>query len=205
MELHILTNGKYYFFSIVFHIIVIMLVSLPFSAWENSLQKEAGDNTILKVSFNKNYQTQSPAVNIFDNQLQKRENIPDNIVGSSKNDFSENTLSESKESDIAGVVIEKSGGADFSFFKKALAISNITPDYPAYAVKKGIEGTVLLDVNIDTFGNVAGIKIVTSSNYNILDKAAVDCIRKAKFIPAAYMGNHVEDILRIAINFYLKK
>jgi TonB family protein len=62
---------------------------------------------------------------------------------------------------------------------------------------------VLIQANIDRSGNVSKTEIILSSKYEILDKAAIRCVRKARFAPASYMGNPAPDTLRIAVNFNL--
>ena len=195
---HILTSGKYYFLSIAAHVIFITLFSVFVFApsLENSLQTQGGQEKIIKVSFNKN---SSPALNKFQHANQTMYEVKNNSEGK-----------ESKEEisrDGSGMTSETSSPANFSAhnFKKASLLVEIIPDYPMQAVKRGIEGTVLIDANIDSIGRVSKTEIVVSSNYDILDKAAIKSVKKARFAPASYMGSPTPDTLRIAINFSLKE
>jgi protein TonB len=51
--------------------------------------------------------------------------------------------------------------------------------YPYLARRKGIEGTVMLFVEIDRLGNLINTKIIRSSGYEILDQSASMLIKKA--------------------------
>lgn len=58
-------------------------------------------------------------------------------------------------------------------------------DYPVEAMKKGIEGSVTFDVDVDTQGKPTACRVTGSSGYEILDQATCDAVRsKAHFIPA---------------------
>lgn len=64
------------------------------------------------------------------------------------------------------------------------AISNIPISYPDIAKQKGFEGSIVMNILIDKKGNVKTVRIQTSSKSDILDKAAVEYIKKIKFLPA---------------------
>ena len=190
---HILTNGKYYLFSVVAHILLLAMLPgfLSASFGGNSLQpQEAGEEKVLKVSFNKNYN--ASAQNNFKQSVDEIKNSNDKNL----QEDSEKNIDSKEQGDY---------GAGAGFFKKAYLLSEIVPDYPAYAFRNGIEGTVLIDASIDSFGKVSKTEIVVSSSYSVLDRAALRCVAKAKFAPASYMGNPAPDTLRIAVNFHLKK
>jgi len=195
---HILTNGKYYLFSVLFHIFFITLLSdFVFApVGDNSLQGQGSQERVLKVSFNRNDNLHAST---------KNKKSMESIVSNYSNEelISNSNINYQRDSES---IIEslKQGSYGAEVFKKAYLLSEIIPAYPAYAVKRGIEGTVLIDANIDLSGRVYKTEIVVSSKYDILDKAALTCVKKARFAPATYMGSPSTDILRIAVNFYLK-
>ena len=210
---HILISGKYYLLSVAAHCIFITLLSVftPMSMGNNSLPAQEGAEKILRVSFNKNnsvslqsnLQQHAAEKNIIDNESQ-----PNRIDKNYQEVYDINSESSEKEFfGEPGIMREEYASANTgtSFFKKAYLLAEITPLYPTYAIKKGIEGTVLLDVDIDSSGKVSKTEIVVSSNYDILDKAAIRSVKKARFTPASYMGKPSPDTLRIAINFYLEE
>ena len=51
--------------------------------------------------------------------------------------------------------------------------------YPYIARRKGIEGTVLLKLRLDKYGELVGVDIKESSGHTILDHAAVSLLKKA--------------------------
>ena len=204
---HILTSGKYYLFSVLVHIIFLFLLSVFVFAplRETSLQAQGKQEGILRVSFNKsnaysasvknnlahsnaekNIHSLHSEIDRYEEQISNSENHLGN-----QGDFENNTES----------LMQGSYGA--GFFEKAYLLSELIPAYPPYAVKRGIEGTVLIEASIDPQGRVSKAEIVVSSKYEILDKAAIRCVRKARFAPASYMGNSAPDTLRIAVNFNL--
>ena len=205
---HILTNGKYYLFSVLFHIFLIILLSAFVSApkWENSLQGQGSQEKVLKVSFNKNNNLHATTKNNFQNSsLEKNRESMENIISDYNNEeLISNSIKNYQGDSESTIASLKQGSYEAGFFKKAHLLSEIIPVYPAYAVKRGIEGTVLIDANIDALGRVSKTEIVVSSEYDILDKAAISCVKKARFAPATYLGHPATDILRIAVNFYLK-
>jgi TonB family protein len=65
-------------------------------------------------------------------------------------------------------------------------------DYPAEAQKKGIEGQVTFDVEVDAEGRPDSCRIARSSRSPLLDKATCDIVlAKAKFKPALSRGKPV--------------
>jgi len=67
---------------------------------------------------------------------------------------------------IAGNHID-TGIIEVSVIKRAV------PIYPKYAVKKGIEGTVLLNFSIEKDGNVSDIQVVASDHDGLFDASAI--------------------------------
>ena len=75
---------------------------------------------------------------------------------------------------------------------------NIKPAYPVVAIRKQIEGTVILDLNINTHGEVEKIIVQSTSGHKILDDAAVETAKKWKFTPGT------SNIKGIPIKFLLQ-
>ncbi len=98
----------------------------------------------------------------------------------------------------------ESGEGGQALFIKARALNDLVPVYPPHAVRKGIEGKVLIDADISMEGNPLNVTVHRSSGYRILDRAAIECVRDAEFVPASCMGKAVHDRLRIAVSFSLQ-
>ena len=64
----------------------------------------------------------------------------------------------------------------------------VKPIYPDSAKHSGIEGVVVLQVEINAFGEVTNIEVLQSLGYGC-DEAATDAMRKSSFTPA-YIGSN---------------
>ncbi len=82
-------------------------------------------------------------------------------------------------------------------------IRRITPVYPEKCKKEKVEGTVVLEIKIDTEGNVIDTKILKSVHPDI-DKAATEAIRKWKYNPVIKDGKPVPVVFAVTINFWLR-
>lgn len=63
-------------------------------------------------------------------------------------------------------------------------IENPKPVYPLEARQKGYEGKALLRVEVLTNGRVGKVEVEKSSGYEILDQAAIEAMKRWRFIPA---------------------
>ena len=82
---------------------------------------------------------------------------------------------------------------------------NPYPTYPLIARKKGWEGRVILQTNVDKEGNVKYIKILESSGFKVFDDVSIETLTKWKFRPAKVGNKFVEDIVNIPVKFVLTK
>ena len=55
--------------------------------------------------------------------------------------------------------------------------------YPPSAVRRGVSGTVQLELSIATDGKISSVSVVTSSAHDSLDRAAVDTARSLPRVP----------------------
>jgi protein TonB len=76
--------------------------------------------------------------------------------------------------------------------------------YPLIAKKNEWEGTVRVRVVVQPSGFPETIRIQKSSGHNVLDNAAVEALRKTRFIPAKDGNIPVRSIVEIPIKFDLK-
>lgn len=81
---------------------------------------------------------------------------------------------------------------------------NPPPRYPRIARRKGYEGTVVLEVLVNTEGQVADLRIFRSCGHPVLDKAAMKSIRNWVFEPAMRGDKKVEMWVKIPVRFELK-
>lgn len=83
-------------------------------------------------------------------------------------------------------------------------LHNPRPDYPVQAKRMGWEGRVLLRVEVLANGNAGEVSIARSSGHELLDEAALDAVRRWKFVPAKRDGKAVNSSVNVPINFNLK-
>ena len=87
----------------------------------------------------------------------------------------------------------------------AEVINIAAPEYPARAVRLGIEGTVRVNVEVLATGEVGVVQLMSSSGYEILDNAAIRAVRRARFAPAMNNGLAIRSSLIIPFEFQLRK
>lgn len=58
-----------------------------------------------------------------------------------------------------------------------------TLQYPAAARRRGLSGTVLVEVNVQPDGSIGAVAVVTSSGHEVLDEAALEAIKSLRREP----------------------
>ncbi len=81
---------------------------------------------------------------------------------------------------------------------------NPAPDYPAAARRRNYQGTVLIDVLVDQGGRAAQVKIGQSSGYAMLDRSALESVRRWRFEPARRSGRAIEMWVQVPVRFALQ-
>lgn len=82
---------------------------------------------------------------------------------------------------------------------------NRQPEYPPMARRRGMSGTVLLKVLVDTEGRVADLAVERSSGHGLLDRAALQAVRQWLFSPATDDGVPVAMWVTVPITFRLQE
>lgn len=85
----------------------------------------------------------------------------------------------------------------------ATTLNNQPPAYPLTARRRGIEGTVLLRVEINAEGRCQHVRVKRSSGHAVLDRAAVDTVRQWRFVPARRGSDAVTATVQVPITFKL--
>ena len=80
---------------------------------------------------------------------------------------------------------------------------NSPPIYPGLARKRGQQGTVILQVLVNREGRVEDLKIDVSSNFSMLDRAAVKAVKKWLFEPGRRDAENVVMWVKVPITFKL--
>lgn len=80
---------------------------------------------------------------------------------------------------------------------------NRPPPYPITARRNGWEGEVVLEIVVLPSGDCKNVKVITSSSYEVLDKAAVKGAQQWKFLPARRNDKPVESTVILSVVFRL--
>jgi protein TonB len=80
---------------------------------------------------------------------------------------------------------------------------NPPPEYPRRARQLGFEGTVLLQVWVNSNGGVDHAKIAASSGYAMLDDSALRAVKGWRFTPARQGGQPVAALVQVPVRFTL--
>jgi protein TonB len=82
--------------------------------------------------------------------------------------------------------------------------NNSPPIYPAAAIARGQEGTVLLRLRIGADGRMLSVEVVRSSGHPILDGAAVNAVKRWRARPARIGGEAIESTEVLPVTFELR-
>lgn len=87
------------------------------------------------------------------------------------------------------------------------ALFNPPPDYPAAALRAGIEGRVIVRVELTGDGRVSAAAVRTSSGHAALDAAALEAVRRWRFEPVGEAPSKpVRDrVLAVPVRFTIEK
>lgn len=85
----------------------------------------------------------------------------------------------------------------------AAYLRNPKPAYPALAQRRGMQGVVLLLVEVSAKGEPLAVKLKSGSGYSILDKAALRAVQKWRFAPATRGGRPIAAQIEVPIRFTL--
>ena len=87
---------------------------------------------------------------------------------------------------------------------KANYLTNPKPEYPSIAKSRGWTGKVMLRVQVSPEGTANSVEVETSSGHEMLDEAAIDAVKKWKFIPAKKGETAVASAVIVPIVFSLR-
>lgn len=82
-------------------------------------------------------------------------------------------------------------------------IRKIIPAYPSLALRARVEGTVILEINVDEEGNVGDVRVL-QGNPLLVDEA-VRAVKQWKYSPTLLNGEPIPVISAVTVEFRLKK
>lgn len=71
------------------------------------------------------------------------------------------------------------------------ASSQAIPEYPPDLLSKGVEGVVVLKIEVSSSGDVVNCSLHTTSGYPEMDQSALKAVKTWKFVPAKLLGQSV--------------
>ena len=129
----------------------------------------------------------------FDNRNLEKENLNEKFKKKIKNPkFSLPQKSSNKITPLKSSATYKIGSE-----------KNPHPIYPLIARKKGWEGKVVLQTDVDKQGNVKFVRILESSGFKVLDDISIETLKTWRFKPAKLGNKFVDDIVDIPVKFVL--
>ena len=100
---------------------------------------------------------------------------------------------------LGGVIGGTGDGPVMDWDQPPRAIKQVKPIYPQDAFIKKIEGTVIVEVLIDSTGRVARTRVIQS--VPALDAAALQTVNQWAFAPAVKRGRPVATIVHVPVTF----
>lgn len=86
----------------------------------------------------------------------------------------------------------------------AAYLNNPAPAYPSLSRRMGEEGRVVLRVHVNEQGAATQVQLRTSSKHPLLDEAALDAVRRWRFVPARRGDQPVAAWVLVPISFSLR-
>jgi len=90
-----------------------------------------------------------------------------------------------------------------SRIQESKLIRKIIPEYPPLALQGRVEGTVILEINVDEEGNVGDVRVLKGNP--LLSAEAVRAVRQWKYSPTVLNGEPIPVISTVTVEFRLKR
>ena len=82
-------------------------------------------------------------------------------------------------------------------------LNNPAPDYPPLSRRLNEEGRVLMRVLVSADGSAEDVRVTKSSGSERLDNAAVDAVKRWRFVPATRNNQPLSAYVLVPIKFSL--
>ena len=83
--------------------------------------------------------------------------------------------------------------------KAPALITRVDPEYPDYAQRARLRGTVVLEATVSVQGRVQSVHVVSSAG--LLDRPALDAVKQWQYSPLMLNGTAVPFILTVTVSF----
>jgi len=86
----------------------------------------------------------------------------------------------------------------------AAYLNNPPPGYPLAARRRGIEGRVMVRAEVLADGTCNRVELKKTSGYDLLDQAALEAVKKWRFVPARRGSQSITAWVEVPITFKLE-
>ncbi|MBM4403084.1 MAG: energy transducer TonB [Candidatus Cloacimonetes bacterium] len=85
-------------------------------------------------------------------------------------------------------------------------VGKLSPEYPAFARRANLQGTVVLEVEVYRDGSIGDIRVRRSlqAGPGGLDESAIAAVRKVKFQPGKSSGRPVDTLVIVPVEFRIE-
>jgi len=154
----------------------------------------------MAMSFEVSPQTRQPAIPQAHKSTPTLSPLPDRVAEQSVPAMVEQIAADTPASLATAVPAIQDTEPDY----KAAYLNNPSPSYPMVARRMGLQGRVVLNVEVLAGGVCGEINIQKSSGYALLDNAALQAVKSWRFMPARQAGHTIDKWFMIPIQFSLK-
>jgi protein TonB len=140
-----------------------------------------------------------PAIHVIATTADVRQNMP-TLSQKERAPRTNSTSGRRRVSSLAPTGMSAGSGGGAGYVPPQFLL-RYKPPYPAEARAQRIEGVVLLLVGVDAEGHVTSANIQHGSGHAMLDRAALDAVRKWRFSPALQSGRAIPATVEIPIRF----
>ncbi len=168
--------------AILLHLFILLLLQKNFNS--SLIASNIGGNLSISLA----------NISSYSNIVQKNDNINKKI-----NNIKKTKLSSSKNNDNSSNVIDNE---NIAYSKNFSTIGNKEmPIYPKRSLKLGQEGIVYLKILISESGVSEQIEFLKKSQYPLLNKSAINAVKKWQFKPVIIGGKAVKSWVEVPIEF----
>jgi protein TonB len=79
----------------------------------------------------------------------------------------------------------------------------VPPVYPPIALSAGVQGVVILEATISENGTIENVRTLRS--HPLLERAAVEAVKRWRYTPTRLNGQPVPIILTVTVNFMIER
>jgi protein TonB len=136
---------------------------------------------------------------------EKSDAIKQEVAAETKvNTSSESHVADSKPAEVVDKAPQKVDVIEPPKFGVAY-LNNPAPNYPGMSRRSGEQGQVMLRVLVSATGEASTVEIEKSSQFERLDQAALEAVKKWRFVPAKKNNQPLSAYVLVPVRFSLDK